>query len=339
MKWITLTDDSPLVEQGYHAMAPALVHSSALSDVFSSGHYILQELLGDEEVVMNHDTDWTLFPEVGEALKEQGIDEMSFCVAVCASHGKWAVGLAGNWKKREQATRLALCVALAANAESLSGVVSQHPAFGQLCADAGIVIEDDEGVAPPLQPPVESYRPKKRRTSAAPASHEAEWNPKSPVVTDGASFPRDAPLWITLSEGKVPQQLEGFTLEGLSVASDGGRKGLYNQCDEALKLVLGPDSGDVEYHDDANWEHFPQVGAVLKAITGKEECLTLAICPSRASWALGVGMKGKNRYAAAKLALATTLAIEMKSVQQDFDLSELPSFADFVEEARIGRGA
>lgn len=349
VRWITIGEDSQLMQQGYKAMAPCVVHSPAAAGVMASVTYILHDLLGDDaasEIMLNHDPDWTVFPEVGDALKAAGMEETCYCLAICASQGQWAVGMGGQWKKREQATRLALAIALAANAESLSGLAAKYPDFIAMCQGAGVDIQDEgdaggKGPPPMLDSLPAGYTPSKKRRKAAWKDEEAGESPAAPQASNGVedSLPRDKPFWVQLpSTEATPVQLEGLPSEALAVSTDGGRKGLYSHVEAALALVIG-ESGDViEYVDDANWDVLPEVGAALKLICKKEECMTVAICAARGLWAVGVGMKGKQRYATSKLAIATSLALQLLDAQTELDMSELPAFADFVEETRNSRG-
>mmetsp|Transcript_70813 Transcript_70813/g.218964 ORF Transcript_70813/g.218964 Transcript_70813/m.218964 type:complete len:110 (-) Transcript_70813:14-343(-) len=89
------------------------------------------------------------------------------------------------------------------------------------------------------------------------------------------------------------------------------------------------------FFDDARWENFPAVGAALKEVAEKEECFTIVVCRELCVWAVGVGMRGRCRRTAAKAALAATLALQADEDGDPQDLSSLPLFADFVEDARL----
>jgi len=342
-------------------------------------------------------------------LTAMGYGEVSLCVAVCRSKSIWAVGLASNQKKRVQAARLSLCIALAANADSLHEVRQRNPDFLEFCSNAGVSIEDSG------EPPVEidwsrsqkkKNKPKPKKPSqyeedgdgngadewaalgeddadAAVAQAEAEaaaleaeaaaleaeaeaglfaeegnehaesnlWPPSKkakkikPVAAaapepEGPEIQRDTPLWISPLED-IPAQLQALNPEGLVLANDGtGRKALYSGSDAALSAVLGDAVTEVEIEDDPNWDKFPGVGAALKQLSEKEECFTVAFNQTRSLWVVGVGMKGKNRHAAAKVGLAALIAVQQSEIGEDVqDLSELPALAEFVEEVRSSRDA
>merc|ERR1712061_199973 len=95
VSWLVLTQDSQIINDGLPAEAPAIAHDKEFQDSFSQSGDFLYAVVGEEydNVVYTHDTDWDVFPEVGEAMKAASMDENCFCVAVSASHGKWGVGL------------------------------------------------------------------------------------------------------------------------------------------------------------------------------------------------------------------------------------------------------
>lgn len=156
-----------------------------------------------------------------------------------------------------------------------------------------------------------------------------------PAQDENAPIPRDTPHWIFLDE--LPEHMEGYVQQGLVLATEGNtRKALYSTADDALGHVLVED--DVLFEDDADWTKFPEIAAALKTLGDREECITLAMSPSRAQWGIGVSMKGTLRHRAAKLALAAHLALEQAEFGEELpDLSDVASFADFVEEARDSR--
>merc|ERR1719277_2230440 len=118
--WITLNTASKILDDGYPPIAPVLTYDKAAT-VFSEAHSILSDLVGDisAEVIITHDTDWDVFPEVGAAVQQAGGEENCLGIAACPSQGKWAVALAGGKKGRENAGKLALALALAADSEQI----------------------------------------------------------------------------------------------------------------------------------------------------------------------------------------------------------------------------
>merc|ERR1712137_1449178 len=100
------------------------------------------------------------------------------------------------------------------------------------------------------------------------------------------------------------------------------------------KLVEDPEG--IEYLEDGdhNWERFGAVGATLNKIAPVDEYLCIAVCPERDCWAVGISTKSKGRWAAARLAMVTTLAIQAANAGEEADIGESTSVAEFIEEAK-----
>merc|ERR1711924_501167 len=96
------------------------------------------DLVGDlREVQIQHDPDWQIFPEVGEALRMGSVEDNCFCVAKCARQGKWAVGVGNGWKTREAAAKLAMALVLAVGGDKMEELSMHYPEFGALVRSAG----------------------------------------------------------------------------------------------------------------------------------------------------------------------------------------------------------
>jgi len=338
--WITLAEGSGLINEGLPALAPLLQYNSDLQQLLSQSQNILYELNGDEPVTLTHDTEGGMFPEVVQAAMEQGLEIMSICVAMCPSEGLWAVGMGGKWKQREQAARMALCLAIAANTENidnLNKVSANFPDFVVLCDGANIEMgpEEPHGHMTSMQQPPPSRGRRAHSTPSLPPTIAQDVNNG---MQPKGTLPRDTPFWIEISGDEAPEVLMTLPPEALVVSTDGKtRRALYTNADKAITLLLGEDKDEIEFHDDANWENFPMIGARLTEIAPAEECMTVAVCSSRDVWAVGVSMQSRNRLNAAKLALATSLALKLEETGEDCDLSEVPSIEEFVEEARRAR--
>jgi len=342
--WITLQPGAPLMDEGLPALAPLLQYNSDLQHLLSQSQNILYELVGDNEgeapqVTMTHDAEGGMFPEVVQAAVEQGLESLSICVAMLPGEGLWAVGMGGKWKQREQAARMALCVAVAANTDNvdkLHSVTANNPDFMVLCDGAGIELGPDEArkgqvVLPPT--------PKGGRAPPPPSMPMMNAQDTNNGTQAKMTLPRDTPIWIELPVEETPEVLMSMPPQALVVSTDGkSRKALYTNADKALEKVLGEEwKSEVEYHDDAGWENFPTIGARLTEIAPAEECMTVAVCSSRDVWAVGVGMQSKNRYNAAKLALATSLAMKLEESGEDCDLAEVSNLEEFIQQARTAR--
>lgn len=233
----------------------------------------------------------------------------------------------------------ALAAAEAEAAALTSDFEQQEP--GMLDGAAEQTFEDFSDSQPaPAAPPKRKWT-LPTKTPLAKAEKLTKTAEKKSYWQEEEAMPRDVPLWIRLpADEPIPSQLEGLPAEALVLATDGtGRRGLYSHADSALSALLEDFSSEIEFVDDPDWELFPSVGSALKAIAPKEECTHLAICASRCLWAVGVASKGKNRAAASKVAIAASILLQLTEVSSEDlpDLSQLQSFADFVEESRAAQ--
>lgn len=327
VKWITLPGDGHFVQMGMPELAPTVFHHPGIQTLLSSGQHILADLGMEtaEAIMLTHDADWVVYPEVGEAIKAAGGQEQPYCIAECSAKAIWAVGAGSKWKSREQAARLAMCIALAANIEDFEAIAKAQPEFTAFCEALGISTGTQlpgGGMLPP-----------------APLGVKAQASGVKIEQHSGLEMPGDALFWITLgSDEAVQPPLDNLLLESVVLRNDGTtRSDLYYKADAAIALVIGELASEVQYFDDPNWDQFPQVGQHTKRVTGKEECLTLAVCQAAGVWAVGAGRKGKNRMTAAKVAMAASLALQTNDMGQDMDYTELPALKELVEEARAAK--
>ena len=72
--WVHLPREAGLVQHGLPATALAVYHDSSLRGLLGSVHNILEDLVGDvsSTVKLEHDTDWDVCHEVGDALLRAG---------------------------------------------------------------------------------------------------------------------------------------------------------------------------------------------------------------------------------------------------------------------------
>ncbi|CAE6914323.1 ASPH [Symbiodinium sp. KB8] len=207
---LQLFQESQLTTQGFPPEAPAIVYDKSMH-VFSSAHSILQEIVGDisVEVEIHHDTEWDIFPEIGESIRHAGAEELCFSVGTCPNQGRWAVGIANGWKGRETAVKLALGFSLLADRspDDLENFCKNYPEFRVMVAEAGLL--------PPRGP---------AKRSAFNASQGQQWqsSPKqnswsaSPAPASGG-FPKF--VWASLDNTAGLVQ-EGLPAEGLCVYHD-----------------------------------------------------------------------------------------------------------------------
>ncbi|CAJ1430043.1 unnamed protein product [Effrenium voratum] len=230
---LQLLQESQLTTQGFPPEAPALVHDKAMT-VFSAGHSILQELVGDigSEVEIHHDPDWDIFPEVGEAIKNAGAEQLCFSVATCPNQGKWAVGIANGWKGRETASKLALSFALLAERppSDLEDFCKNYPEFRAMVAEAGLL---------PSGPPKRSAPVGKGNSwPHVPAAHAAPvpHAPHAPAHAPPQSFAGGFPpfVWATLDASAGLVQ-DGLPPEGLCVYHDKQSSDLFRSGQSILQ--------------------------------------------------------------------------------------------------------
>lgn len=331
---VTLSEESTITAEGLPGEAPALCHNKA-SFAFSEAHNCLSELVGDiaSEVVFTHDADGDKFPEVDKAIRESLGTQWCFCIASCASVGKWGLGLAGGWKQREVAAKLALAVAICADGgPNLDSMAAQYPEFGQMCANAGFVPSGGFVPAAREEPPA-----KKKQKKAAVKEDSGELAEMGGL---GGSFdvgkpslPKNAPFWLNLPAAPAVL-IDGMPAETLMLfGEDGQRKALYSHVDKFLSEFVESIETDIEFVDDPNWENFPEVAAAMEEYKLEDACLHIAVCGSAGVWAAGVGRKWKTRNQAAKVALATVLALRLADTGTGPDMTAFPEFSKFIEEA------
>jgi len=414
-------------------MAPALEFDEGWNDLFSSASYILYELAGEaiSTMTLTHDWEWTEYPYIAEALRKFPYTELPYALATInlgPSKKKWAVGLATNGKLRQKVVKLALAVALAADAVSLQATMRNHPGFKELCEASGIFTGDvsnppsDALMVSPSEP---WQRTSKKRRKALPplppmppppppplALEDGEVSPKTAAKMppapklkpmnyktqlcgdflkefacargDSCNFahgeeelrkpgevkpedfkteeemalsqssegdserftpPRGPKIflrkedlfWIELDTSEeVPKQLEGLPMEAVVLSTNCPvLRGAGLSPDGILQAVLGDEVKELRFIDDADWKELPAVGAALKkGMDNAEECFTAVICPTRSLWAVGVGMKGKARWVAVKLALALAVALQQEEIlQEPPDFSQYPIMVELVKQA------
>lgn len=329
------------MQMGMPELGPAVCHRAEIQPLMSDSANILASLgvEAGEAVTLTDDPDWTIYPEVGDAIKQAGGEENSYCIAECPDRAIWAVGAAAGWKRREQCARLAMALALAANAEDCTSLGSSHPDFVRFCEAAGIHTGVEMEELPP-EPVTKAARRQKAGATSKPPAEAAAWAAPAAVSSGDTGGSKDPVFWISVDEGSCAAPLDELPTEGFVLPNDGtSRKGLHGRGDALVASVLGELAGDVTYHDDPNWAEFPSIGTQVKAqMNNEEKCMTIAACPSAGCWAVGVGMKGKNRFSAAKVAIATAVALQKSDMGEDVDCSEFPALQDLIDEARVARG-
>lgn len=273
---------------------------------------------------------WERLPEVGEALRDRVPDVGEcFCIAKSDAHQLWAVGVSDKGRNRYQASRIALAAVLVSKSLDAGEDVDMAA-----CQSFAAIVDAYRGVRSeeaPAQPPQKKRKTTVSEVQKPQASEIAEPVPAEPIST----LPRDVPLVISFANGEhpMPSGLEGLSESAIVVSSDGKKKAFYSNADKLLTHIAGEQAADVEYHDDDHWSVFPEIGSLLKEIAEAEECFCVAVSRDHDLWAVGVGMRAQNRTSAAKIALATALAVNAQDAGDPIDLSEFPQFEEFVQQA------
>jgi hypothetical protein len=341
-----------LSQEGLPTEGPCVTHDKQFGDMYRTGHYILEEVLGSvqDNVTFIHDPDWESMPELGQAIQSTTGEEQCFCVATVPSRAVWAVGAAGGWKPRETAAKLALSIALVAQSGD-SALVRRYPDFAAYFSEVG----GPGAEAPPA--------PKRRFVEAVPRQPVAEPASKGFAGTQkgfkggfqagkgavaqggkggkagkfgksgGSSLPKDRPLWVQLPADQLaPALLQELGPDAVAVCSDTASSPLYQAIDGVLALLLPTPDDEVQLLDDPQNTEFPEVSAALKAHSNspREEPIHVSICQSTGCWGIGAGRTEDSRAAASKVALACMMTLRAAETGEVPDLSDFPDFAEFV---------
>jgi len=294
---IKLPPDSPIVSQGFPAEAPSISYVKG-NELFSSASHILQEIVGDltTMVKIEHDTDFTQFPDVARAVKEAGGEkECSIAVGVCPEAAKWAVGIGAGYKGREFAVKLSLAVALAgSDPEIVATLERTYPGFAKLCAQ----LHTGTSTAQTLNKLDSTSKGGLMENPAAPQSFTGP----SPGVH----------LIQLQASGKLVS--EGLPAEGPAIAWNKDMKDSFGISHVLLSELC--DSSKVDFRDDTDWTVLPEVGAAITAAGAEHNCFCIAISPNKHCWGVGIANGWKGRQPAAKLALALALAMHAGKLEE-----------------------
>merc|ERR1712151_374500 len=142
--FIQVPETCSLLRQGYPNTGPAIEFWKEAS-VFSEAHHILADFFGgsgdiSHSIKIIHDPDGQEYPEVYQAWRASGKDENMPTIALCASLGRWGVGLGGR-KNAERAAKLALAVALATKVDTVktATVATNFPSFRRVLEHCGLI--------------------------------------------------------------------------------------------------------------------------------------------------------------------------------------------------------
>lgn len=119
--------------------------------------------------------------------------------------------------------------------------------------------------------------------------------------------------WLRLAKGSSFVTTRGLPAVAPAVAHSPDISPILSAANSMLADLLEDVEHSVETHHDCDWSAFPDVGAALRAAGAEEQCLCLAVCPSRGLWGAGLGGKWKSRETSSKLALCVALAWHAES--------------------------
>jgi hypothetical protein len=130
-------DSVPKIKElGLSGEGPTLEWAKDVKKYFDDADAMLKELTGgnqDVDVKIEHDADWTEYPEVGPMIQKEIGKEVAYAIGTVASAAVFGVGASTNWKGREASTKMALCIAiLQKDQEKLEEFSKKFPAFGKL---------------------------------------------------------------------------------------------------------------------------------------------------------------------------------------------------------------
>mmetsp|Transcript_49124 Transcript_49124/g.116990 ORF Transcript_49124/g.116990 Transcript_49124/m.116990 type:complete len:471 (-) Transcript_49124:325-1737(-) len=194
-----------------------------------------------------------------------------------------------------------------------------------------------EQIAPPRAPPA-GKASTRAFTKQEVAAEDAAEQPEAVLEATG-EVRKETAHWIQVPDSEsLPPLLDGLPRDAPVLSTDGTkRKALYAKVDEALKAILSDPDNEVEYHDDPDWLIFPSIGAELKKLGDKEECMGVAVCLSRAVWAVGIGMKWRSRNAAARVALVAAMVQQAQEIGDAVDISNFTALSEFADEAATAK--
>ncbi|CAK0862574.1 unnamed protein product [Prorocentrum cordatum] len=141
--------------------------------------------------------------------------------------------------------------------------------------------------------------------AAAQAMAAATGQPLSSVTP--AEKPVPFVLGILLTQ-ESQLTLNGYPPDAPALVYDKSMSETFNIANVILPELVTNMTTDVVLNHDADWQNYPEVGKAVVAAGGEENCICVAICPSRGKWGVGLGGGWKTREAAAKLALSVALA-------------------------------
>jgi len=149
----------------------------------------------------------------------------------------------------------------------------------------------------------------------------------------GWAAPARTQLFYRLNVEKRGSQLveRGFPVEAPAVFHDRD-VGVFSDANSVMSELI--DDSKVEFIDDPDWTRLPEVAFALgKTAGGEPESIMIALCPSKAKWAVGMAAGAQGRSRASKLALAIAIAEADNKLKPMF--KKYPAFRTFCINAGV----
>mmetsp|Transcript_80456 Transcript_80456/g.176403 ORF Transcript_80456/g.176403 Transcript_80456/m.176403 type:complete len:598 (-) Transcript_80456:157-1950(-) len=276
---ITLPEDMALLHE--KGLSPEVwllvVHPPGLpTDISSNATHLLYQLLGEEEssqVELQHDPDWELYPEIGEAVKAAGFEEISTCLAIYGS--TWAITACSKKKNRETAAKAALCCALMEQEtnEKFESLRREWSAFVSLCESSGCTPDGTITTPAPRarnsRPPAEAPPARKRpqppstpppdRLLPPPAQGNVEErNGKGKGKGGGKGKGKGAGKEDGTKGGAAAAAAAAGKAAGKAAAATSRVRGSLG--DALRETMLEEEGEEAQYHDDAEGVKMERVG-------------------------------------------------------------------------------
>jgi len=106
-----LAESSRLVQSGLPYTGIGLVWTKKFGWFYYNAERIVNDVLEKpDQITLQDDPNWTKMPEIGRAMKAQGIEENNYCIAISNDPYCWGLGLSGSPTGRETAAKMALAI-------------------------------------------------------------------------------------------------------------------------------------------------------------------------------------------------------------------------------------
>lgn len=301
---VSVPEKSTIPQQGFPNTAPVMVYEKGI-DIFSSARNLMSDIAGSEQIDLTHDDEWTVFPELGQALVQATGEEHCFAIACLPAWGVWGVGCGSGWKGREAAAKAALALAIAGEDPSMVARAGNHyPEFIRLCQSQGIPV----GAATQKQQSWGNTQMQNwggEQDSWGGGAKKAKNNDWAAPVAMGSGVPPLTVITLPAESEIVQKELPA---EGPAIAHDKSVKEHFSNTWNILAEFVQDQNSEITYYDDPDWHVFPEIAAAIKAAGLEDNCYMVAVHEQMRVWGLGLAGGAKNRKTAANMSLAAVIA-------------------------------